>query len=185
MGTIPAFNLWQWIEDHREQLKPPVANEEIYKDAENFIVMVSGGPNFRNDFHYNESEEFFFQLQGDITVRLKEDEGPAKDYVVKEGEIFLAPAKIPHSPQRPSGTTGLIIEKKRAADETDGFVWFCENCGNKLYEEYFHLTDIVKQLPPIMERFNSSEDLRTCSNCGQVMESTMKNYDAESHDYFS
>lgn len=169
MAIQRPFNLMQWIEDNRHLLKPPVGNQCVYKDAEDFIVMVVGGPNSRKDFHYNESEELFYQLEGDITVRIVED-GKIQDINIKAGDMFLLPPKVPHSPQRSEGSVGLVIEKVRQGDETDGFMWFCENCSEKLYEEYFELTDIVKQLPPIMERFYADEGKRTCKSCGHVME---------------
>lgn len=160
----------QWIEAHRDILKPPVGNSEIYAgQAEDFIVMISGGPNARNDFHYNESEELFYQLEGDIVVKVYED-GQIRDIPIHQGEMFLLPPKMPHSPQRPAHSVGLVLEKKRAENDTDGFMWFCDHCGHKLYEEYFQLTDIVKQLPPLLNRFNGSEELRTCSHCGTVKE---------------
>ena len=169
MAVTRPFNLQQWIEDNRHLLKPPVGNQCVYKDAGDFIVMVVGGPNSRKDFHYNESEELFYQLEGDINVRIHED-GEVKDIPIKAGDMFLLPAKVPHSPQRGEGSVGIVVEKVRQGNETDGFMWFCENCGEKLYEEYFKLTDIVKQLPPIMERFYSDEDKRMCKNCGTKMQ---------------
>ena len=130
--------------------------------------MVVGGPNARKDFHYNETEEFFYQLEGDIVLKVV-DEGKVVDIPIREGEIFLLPPKVPHSPQRSEGSVGLVMELKRNHGETDGFMWFCESCNNKLYEEYFPLTDIVKQLPPVMQKFYDSEELRTCDECGTVM----------------
>lgn len=169
MAIQRPFNLKNWIEDNRHLLKPPVGNQSVYKEAGDFIVMVVGGPNSRKDFHYNESEELFYQLEGDITVRIVED-GKIQDINIKAGDMFLLPGKVPHSPQRSEGSVGLVIEKVRQGDEIDGFMWFCENCNEKLYEEHFKLTDIVKQLPPIMERFYKDEDKRTCKNCGEVMQ---------------
>lgn len=169
MAIQRPFNLNNWIEKNRHLLKPPVGNQCVYKEAGDFIVMVVGGPNSRKDFHYNESEELFYQLEGDITVRIVED-GKIQDINIKAGDMFLLPAKVPHSPQRSEGSVGLVIEKVRPETDTDGFMWFCENCNEKLYEEYFKLTDIVKQLPPVMERFYSDEDKRTCKKCGHVME---------------
>lgn len=168
MITRP-FNFQKWIDEHRHILKPPVGNAQVFKDNQDFIVMVVGGPNSRKDFHYDEGEEFFYQLQGDINVRIIEDGKPV-DVPVREGEIFLLPAKVPHLPQRPANTIGLVIERYRQPGEQDGFLWFCENCGNKLYEEYLEVTDIVKQLPEVMNNFYASEDKRTCKNCGTVME---------------
>jgi len=169
MPVTRPFNLHQWIEDNRSLLKPPVGNATIYKNTGDFIVMVVGGPNSRKDFHYNESEELFYQLEGDIVVRIQED-GKIVDIPIKQGEIFLLPGKTPHSPQRGANTVGLVIEKVRQGNEIDGFLWFCENCHEKLYEEYLELTDIVTQLPPVMQRFYEDLDKRTCKKCGAVME---------------
>lgn len=169
MAIQRPFNLNKWIEENRHLLKPPVGNQTVYKNTGDFIVMVVGGPNSRKDFHYNESEELFYQLEGDIVVRIVEDGKPV-DIPIKAGDMFLLPGKVPHSPQRTAGSVGLVIEKVREGGEIDGFLWFCEHCGEKLYEEYFELTDIVTQLPPVMERFYSDADKRTCKNCGHVME---------------
>jgi 3-hydroxyanthranilate 3,4-dioxygenase len=169
MPVTRPFNLNKWIEENRHLLKPPVGNQTIYKDTGDFIVMVVGGPNSRKDFHYNESEELFYQLEGDITVRIQED-GKITDINIKAGDMFLLPAKTPHSPQRGENSIGLVIEKVREGSEIDGFMWFCENCHEKLYEEYFKLTDIVSQLPPVMQRFYDDAEKRTCKNCGHVME---------------
>ncbi|PZF74112.1 3-hydroxyanthranilate 3,4-dioxygenase [Taibaiella soli] len=169
MPVTRPFNIHQWIEENRSLLKPPVGNATLYKNTGDFIVMVVGGPNSRKDFHYNESEELFYQLEGDIVVRIQED-GKIVDIPIKQGEIFLLPGKTPHSPQRGENTVGLVIEKVRQGDEIDGFLWFCENCDEKLYEEYMKLTDIVTQLPPVMQRFYDDVDKRTCKHCGTVME---------------
>lgn len=169
MAVTKPFNLAQWIEDNRHLLKPPVGNACIYKNAGDFIVMIVGGPNSRKDFHLNESEELFYQLEGDIVVRIH-DEGKIVDVPIKQGDIFLLPGNVPHSPQRGANTVGLVIEKVREGKEIDGFLWFCEHCHEKLYEETLELTDIVTQLPPIMERFYNDQDKRTCKKCGTIME---------------
>jgi len=168
MITRP-FNFQKWIEEHRHLLKPPVGNAQVFKDNQDFIVMVVGGPNSRKDFHYNEGEEFFYQVEGDINVRIIEDGKPV-DIPIREGEIFLLPGKTPHLPQRPVNTIGMVIERYRRDGEQDGFLWFCENCGSKLYEEYLEVSDIVKQLPEVMNNFYADQDKRTCKNCGAVME---------------
>lgn len=167
MVTRP-FNFKKWIDENRHLLKPPVSNKVVYKDAE-FIVMVVGGPNSRKDYHYNESEEFFYQLEGDVKVTIQE-EGKAVELPIKEGEIFLLPPRIPHSPVRGANTVGLVIERKRREGEKDGLLWFCEKCNHKLYEEYFMLTDIASQFQTVFARFYGSADLRTCKQCGHVME---------------
>lgn len=169
MAISTPFNFKKWIDEHRHLLKPPVGNQQVYKGNEDFIVMVVGGPNARKDYHYEEGEEFFYQLEGDIVLKVI-DEGVQKDIPIREGEIFLLPPRIPHSPQRPANTVGLVMERYRRAGEKDGFLWFCENCGNKLHEEYVELTDIVHQLPPIMNAFWSDDEKRTCKSCGTYLE---------------
>ena len=149
------FSFKKWIDENRHLLKPPVGNQQVYKDNDDFIVMVVGGPNSRKDYHYNEGEEFYFQLEGDITLKIIEDGKPVT-IPINEGEIFLLPPRTPHSPQRPANTVGLVMEVYREKTEMDACMWFCENCGNKLYEERVFVEDIVKQLPPIMENFYSS-----------------------------
>ncbi len=165
------FNFMKWIEDNRHLLKPPVGNKCMVD--EDFIVMVVGGPNTRKDYHYEEGPEFFYQIEGDITVKIIED-GKPKDINLKAGDMYYLPPRIPHSPQRSEGSIGIVIERKRTDGEMDGLMWFCENCGNKLYEEYFQLDNIVEQLPPIMNKFYADEEKRTCKNCGTVMESPVK-----------
>ena len=167
------FNLQKWIDENRHLLKPPVGNQQIYLDNEDYIVMIVGGPNSRKDYHYNESEELFYQLEGNITVKIVED-GKFVDVPIGAGEMFLLPAKVPHSPQRTEGSIGLVIERYRREGEEDGFMWYCENCGNKLYEERFELTDIVAQLPKVMQTFYNSEELRTCNKCKTVMQPPQK-----------
>lgn len=172
MPVIAPFNLKKWIDENRDLLKPPVGNQCVYKNAENFIVMVVGGPNARKDYHFNESEELYYQVEGDIVLKII-DNGEFKDIPIREGDMFLLPPKTPHSPQRGANTVGLVIEKKRETEE-DGFIWFCENCGNKLYEESLYVSDIVKQLPPVMNRFWEDSLHRTCEKCGAVMEPPVK-----------
>lgn len=164
---IPPINFQQWIEDNRHLLKPPVGNQVVYKDTE-FIIMVVGGPNKRKDFHYDEAEEFFYQLEGDMVLHVQE-EGRQTDIPIREGEIFLLPARVPHSPQRPADTVGLVVERRRHEGELDGFQWYCDECNHLLYEDFVQLTDIVEQLPPLFEKFWSREENRTCSQCGAVL----------------
>lgn len=173
MSIIQPFSLQAWIEEHRHLLKPPVGNAKVYEDTD-FIVMIVGGPNSRKDYHYNEGEEFFYQVEGDVTIKIIDDDGVPKDMNIKQGDIFLLPPRTPHSPQRPANTIGLVIERKRQAIELDAFMWFCEHCGTKLYEEFLPLTDIVSELPPIFDRFWNDLDHRTCKKCGTVIDPPIK-----------
>ncbi len=172
MAISSPFNFKKWIDEHRHLLKPPVGNQQVWEDTE-FIVMVVGGPNSRKDYHYNEGEEFFYQIEGDVSVKIIDD-GKPRTIEIKEGDIWLLPPRTPHSPQRGANTVGLVIERKREKKELDGFMWFCENCGNKLYEEFVYVSDIVAQLPPVFDRFYNNEENCTCKNCGTKMERPIK-----------
>ena len=168
MALLPPINLQEWIEENRDLLKPPVGNKKIWSDT-NFDCFIVGGPNSRKDYHIEEDEEFFYMIEGDMTLKIVED-GDFKDINIKEGEIFLLPPYIPHSPQRPAGSVGLVIEHKRAEGDHDGLRWYCDNCGEVVYEEFFQLHDIVEQLKGAIQGFWASEEKRTCSNCGEVLQ---------------
>lgn len=162
------INFHTWIDEHRHLLKPPVGNQLVWQDTE-FMIMVVGGPNSRKDYHINQGEEFFYQIEGEITLKIVENDKPV-DVPIRAGEIFLLPPNTPHSPRRPAHTVGLVIERQRRPGELDGFQWYCESCGHKLYEEFLAVTDIVTQLPPVFDRFFSDPAHTTCSACGTVME---------------
>lgn len=168
---IPApFNLKKWIDENRHLLKPPVANKNLYPEGTDYIVMIVGGPNARKDYHYNETEELFYQLEGEINVRIQED-GKPRDIKLGPGDMYLHPAKVPHSPGRTEGSVGLVIERVREGKGfKDGLLWFCENCNHPLHETYFELHDIEKDFLPHFRHYYGSEDLRTCKQCGHVME---------------
>jgi 3-hydroxyanthranilate 3,4-dioxygenase len=160
-----VFNFKKWIDENRHLLKPPVGNKVVWKDHE-FIVMVVGGPNSRTDFHVNQSEEFFYQLEGNMTLKTIKD-GKFHDVRITEGDIFLLNANTPHSPQREAGSIGLVIERRRRENEMDALQWYCEKCGTKLYEEVFKLTNIETQFPAVFERYYNSEHTK-CKSCGHV-----------------
>jgi 3-hydroxyanthranilate 3,4-dioxygenase len=168
MQSLQAFNFQQWIDAHRAQLQPPVGNKRVFRDGD-FIIMVVGGPNARKDYHVDPGQEFFYQLEGDMVLKTMQD-GRALDVPIRAGEVLLIPPHMPHSPQRPAHTVGLVIERARRQGELDGFQWYCEKCGQLLYEEFFALTDIEKQFPPVFERFFASHQKRTCAHCGTRME---------------
>ncbi len=164
------FNIKQWINDNRDLLKPPIGNKNLYAEAGDYIVMVVGGPNARKDYHFNETEELFYQLEGDIKVTIQED-GKAVEFPVREGEMFLLPSRVPHQPARPAGTVGLVIECKREDKNTlDGLQWYCEKCNTLLHEYKFHLENIEKDFLPRFREFYASQELRTCKKCGTEME---------------
>lgn len=161
------FNFKQWIEDNRDKLKPPVGNAQIWADGD-FIVTVVGGPNERSDYHVDPLEEFFYQLEGDMNLRLWVD-GKPQDMPIREGDIFLLPPFVPHSPQRPvAGSVGLVIERQRPQCALDAFQWYCGNCGEIVHRFEVQLKSIVDDMPPLFNAFYASEEMRTCKACGAV-----------------
>lgn len=161
--TIPFE---RWIAENRDKLKPPVGNKMLWPDRE-FIVMVVGGPNKRADFHINQGEELFYQIHGDIELRVLEGR-EIKTIEIKQGDMYLLAPRVPHSPQRPAGTVGLVVERKRQPHEKDVFVWYCEACTHSLYSEAIFLTNIESQLPPLFDRFYSDPKHLKCSQCGHT-----------------
>lgn len=166
MATLAApFNLHRWIEEHRDLLKPPVGNACIWNSE--FLVMVVGGPNQRSDYHINPGEELFFQLEGDIVLKVIED-GRPRDVLLRQGEIFLLPAGVPHSPQRPAGSVGLVVEQPKAFTAEHHLRWYCQKCGAVVHDAAFQPTDIGAQIKAALTQFNGSTELRTCKSCHAV-----------------
>jgi 3-hydroxyanthranilate 3,4-dioxygenase len=168
MPALAPFNLNRWIEQNRDLLKPPVGNKLLFQDS-GFIIMAVGGPNSRKDYHHDPSEELFFQIEGNMVLKTVQD-GRLVDVPIRAGEMYLLPAEVPHSPQRPAGSVGIVVERRRGPEELDGFSWYCEKCGHQLYMERVAVGNIETQLPEIFSRFYSNLQRRTCSVCGTVMQ---------------
>jgi len=171
---IPPFNLWRWIEENKHKLQPPVGAHLLFEESM-FIIMAVGGPNRRSDYHINQTEEIFFQLKGDMVLKVNWH-GEFKDIPIKEGDLFLLPANTPHSPQRFENTVGLVIEQKRREPHMDTLRWYCDSCKAIVFEETFHceILNLGAALKPIIEKFYSRTDLRTCKKCGHVSEPPAK-----------
>jgi 3-hydroxyanthranilate 3,4-dioxygenase len=168
IASLQAFNLQRWIDQNKDKLKPPVGNAQVWEDGE-FMVTVVGGPNQRRDYHDDPTEEFFYQLKGDIFLRIMQRPGtPPTEIPIRQGEVFLLPKHIRHSPQRQADTVGLVIEMPRPDATVDGFEWYCPNCHNLVHRAEVRLKSIVRDLPPLFERFYGTEELRRCQNCGTV-----------------
>ena len=168
MPLIPPLNFKKWIEENRHLLKPPVGNKMVYKDGD-FMIMVVGGPNSRKDYHVDPVEEFFYQLEGDMLLKIMDD-GKRMDLPIKEGEIFLLPKNVPHSPQRFENTVGLVVEYQREEGDLDAFQWYCDECDDLLHEVTLDLEDIVLQLTPLFDEYSKSLESRTCDSCGAIQE---------------
>jgi 3-hydroxyanthranilate 3,4-dioxygenase len=160
------LNFARWIDEHREQLKPPVGNAQVWEDGD-FIITVVGGPNQRTDYHDDPLEEFFFQLKGDIVLRIIED-GRPRDLPIREGDIFLLPPHVRHSPQRPADSLGLVIEYRRPHGVRDAFEWYCLACNTLVHRAEVQLASIVRDLPPLFARFYDDPALRKCPACGAL-----------------
>ncbi|GMV26653.1 MAG: hypothetical protein AMXMBFR58_26840 [Phycisphaerae bacterium] len=174
LGTVP---LAAWISANKHNLQPPVSNKQLYRDSQDMILFVSGGPNTRNDYHVNPTEELFYQIKGDIAVRVRPLDGSAPhDVVVREGELFLLPRWIPHRPQRPAGTVGMIVEFPRGFDDQgnpqkDGLQWYCPSCDSLVHDARWVLRKIDEDLKVIMEDFwGGPVERRTCKRCGTVIQ---------------
>jgi 3-hydroxyanthranilate 3,4-dioxygenase len=166
--TRKPFNFQAWIDKNRDQLKPPVANKQLFDEQTEMVVMIVGGPNMRVDFHDDPVEEFFYQLQGDMVLKVAEDK-KIYDIPIREGEVFMLPPHVRHSPQRPvPGSIGLVVEGNRQPSQRDGFEWFCFECGELVHRVDVQVTDIVKDLPPLFDAFYGSTESRTCPHCGAV-----------------
>ncbi|GAA3683754.1 3-hydroxyanthranilate 3,4-dioxygenase [Nonomuraea antimicrobica] len=167
-ALIPVpINFASWISEHEHLLKPPVNNRTI-QTGKDFIVQVVGGPNQRTDFHLDPYEEWFYQIKGDMYVDLMTPDGPQTVHI-REGEVWLLPGNLPHSPQRPQeGSIGLVIERIREEGTLEKFQWYCPTCSSLVHEVELQVRDIVEDLPPVFKEFYESEDGRTCATCGAV-----------------
>eukprot|EP00842_Homolaphlyctis_polyrhiza_P006387 jgi/Hompol1/674/HPOL_000986-RA len=163
--TMP-INFGKWIKDNEHLLQPPVNNFCLWNEKD-FTVMAVGGPNARNDYHINCTEEWFFQYKGDMLLKIV-DNGVFRDIHIKEDEMFLLPGNVPHNPVRFENTVGIVLERKRPEGSLDFLRWYCEACKEIVYEESFHCVNLGTQLKPVIERYFGDEKLRTCSKCGHV-----------------
>lgn len=163
--VMPPIDIRRWVEEHRDELKPPVGNKYLY-DGEDFFVMVIAGPNARNDFHMTDSEEYFFQLKGDIVVTIRDADG-LRHVPIREGETFFIPGGIPHSPQRPPDTIGVVVERRRPVGEIEHLQFYCPKCSELVYDKAFDCDDIVEHFARAMEEFWADPELSTCGSCGE------------------
>jgi 3-hydroxyanthranilate 3,4-dioxygenase len=167
MLPLVAKDLWQWIEENRQTFEPPVGNKVLWESSQ-FTAMVVRGPNARRDFHIDPFDEIFYQLKGDIVVEHLDETGSRKSTIVAEGEVYLVPANVPHSPHRPADTWGLVVEIKRQPDQTESLLWICDRCDAEVHQVTMHVADIETELKRAIEKFDESDALRTCRACGYV-----------------
>lgn len=165
---IPPIDFTKWIDEHAHLLKPPVGNKVIFEGSNDLIVMVVGGPNARTDFHVDPYEELFYQIRGNMHINVMTEDGPETVHV-KEGQMWLLPPNLPHSPQRPEeGSVGFLVERIRPEGVLEKFRWYCQDCNAVVHEVELQVRDIVADLPPIFQAFYDDEKARTCDNCGAL-----------------
>lgn len=168
MPIPPVVNFEKWVAEHEHLLKPPVNNKQMWEPMGDFIVQVVGGPNQRTDFHLDPYEEWFYQVKGSMHVNLMTDDGPQR-IDIHEGEMWMLPRDVYHSPQRPEeGSIGIVIERIREEGTLEKFNWFCLECDHLVHEVELQVRDIVADLPPVFELFYDSVEARTCGNCGAL-----------------
>jgi 3-hydroxyanthranilate 3,4-dioxygenase len=160
-----SFNLMKWIDENRDKLKPPTAAKTIFT-MDDFMVTVVGGPNARSDYHVNQTEEFFFQLKGEMTLRIQRDGAP-HDVKIAEGSIYVLPAGVPHAPMRPADTVGLIVERIRKGI-TDTHRWYCQKCNAVIFEKTAHIEVLERDMPPAFDAYYSDPSNQVCKACGHV-----------------
>lgn len=162
---LAGFNLRQWIDDNRGNW----GQRRVLWEDSDFIAFVTRGPNRRKDFHINPGDEIFYQLEGELNLHYIDAEGKRQLALLKPGEIFLLSRNRPHSPRRGEGSWTFVIERKRAPEELDRFIWTCEECGNKLYETTVRLDDPSNAVADATRALREDPGLATCKRCGEVL----------------
>jgi 3-hydroxyanthranilate 3,4-dioxygenase len=172
MDLLNTYHLKRWVEENKDYFNPPLRTNRLIVSHKDFLVMILRGPNTRLDFHIEPGDEFFYQVEGDMELHLK-PEGERRQIVkIGEGEIFVSPGGVPHSPRRFENTWGLVIERKRRPEEKEEFAWFCEKCDELMLSRAMNQNNIPAQVSAVYEEFNRNEQLRKCRACGYIFPQT-------------
>lgn len=172
MELFSTYHLKRWVEQNKGLFEPPFKTNRVLAYHKDFIVMILRGPNVRLDFHVEPGEEFFYQVEGNIELHIKPPGEQRHVVKIREGEVYLCPGGLAHSPRRGEGTWGMVIERKRLPEEIEKFVWFCENCDEKVHSQEVVQGDIAAQVARTYGAFNSDPRLRTCTKCSYVFPQT-------------
>lgn len=164
------LNLRTWIEDARKRSRSGAGDWPVFGDTADFSVSIASGPSQRKDYHISPFEELFLQVEGELVLRVRDDDGVVGDVIVREGELFTLPANVPHSPQRTAGSVGLVIERRRPKSDDDTLRFYCDRCSSSVFEESFSLEDAAEELSQILSRFWEDATMRTCRFCGTVVQ---------------
>jgi 3-hydroxyanthranilate 3,4-dioxygenase len=172
VDLFSTVHLKRWVEENKQYFNPPFRTNRLIVSHKDFLVMVLRGPNTRLDFHIEPGDEFFYQVEGDMELHLKPAGERRQVVSIKEGEIFVCPGGLPHSPRRFENTWGLVIERKRRPGEKEEFAWFCEKCDELVLSRVMDPDSIPAQVSQVYQEFNDDEKLRTCRVCGYVFPTT-------------
>jgi 3-hydroxyanthranilate 3,4-dioxygenase len=172
MDLLSTYHLKKWVEENAALFNPPFRTNRLLVHLKDFLVMVLRGPNTRLDFHIEPGDEFFYQIQGDMELVLKPEGERRHSVIIREGEIFVCPGGLPHSPRRFESTWGLVIERKRRQEEIEEFAWFCERCDALVLSRAMKQGNIPAQVSAVYSEFNADLALRTCRSCGYVFPET-------------
>ena len=172
MEYLSTYHLKQWVAENQSYFNPPFRTNKLLISHKDFVVMVLRGPNTRLDFHIEPGDEFFYQIEGAMELVLKPEGQRRQSVTIQEGEIFVCPGGLPHSPRRCENTWGLVIERKRRPYEKEEFAWFCEQCDKPVYSRKVSQGDIPAQVSAAYSDFNADQTLRTCKSCGYIFPET-------------
>ena len=166
MKELIAVDLTDAIEQVRGAGK---GRSILWQDSES-IAFLSRGRKMRRDFHIDPSDEVTLQLAGEQRLHYKTPEGEEKVALIQPGQALLCPGGVPHSPRVTEDAWFVVFERKRRAGEEDRFLWFCEGCGEKVYDAAAYVGDYSQDpVSKVHERFYGDEALRTCKKCGAVV----------------
>jgi 3-hydroxyanthranilate 3,4-dioxygenase len=168
MDLPSAFDLQRWVDEHQHLFSPPRKTNHVIAAHADLVVMILHGPNVRLDFHIDPGDEFFYQIRGAIELHVKAAGERRRVVRIGEGEMFVCPAGLAHSPRRGADTWGLVIERRRRAEESEGFRLFCERCDMQVYAQELSQSDLADQIAHLNRTLNGDRNLRTCAACGYV-----------------
>ena len=141
----------------------------LWQDSES-LAFLSSGRKERRDFHIDPSDEVTLQLSGVQNLVYITRDGKKETAVIKAGQMLLCPGGVPHSPRVDENSWFIVFERKRKTAEKDQFLWFCDQCGGKVYEASVEVGDYRQDpVAQVHQKFYGDEQLRTCRNCGALV----------------
>ena len=166
MEPLVPIDLKEIVENVKAEGK---GRRVLWQDSES-LAFLSSGRRERKDFHVDPSDEVTLQLSGVQNLVYLTPEGKQQTAVINAGQMILCPGGVPHSPRVTDGSWFIVFERKRKTGEKDHFIWFCDRCGDKLYQVSVEVGDYRDDpVSQVHQRFYGDEALRTCKRCGTVI----------------